>query len=122
MLKYISSEARSVLEESFYRKDEEAHNQAWEALNARYGHPFIVEHAYKEKLNNFTKMSSQYCVKLRQYSDFLTACSNAIPHIKELQVLYDCKENQRMLQNLPDISLELVCNKTMAGKAQTSTF
>lgn len=46
MLKYISSEARSVLEESFYRKDEEAHNRAWEALNVRYGRPFIVEHAY----------------------------------------------------------------------------
>ena len=100
--KYISGEARSVLEGSFYRKDEDAYNQAWEALNARYGHPFVIQRAYREKLNNWPKISSRDSVKLRQYSDFLTACSNAMPHIKGLQVLNDCEENQRMLQKLPD--------------------
>lgn len=100
--KYISGEARSVLEGNFYRKDEDAYNQAWEALNARYGHPFVIQRAYREKLNNWPKISSRDSVKLRQYSDFLTACSNAMPHIKGLQVLNDCEENQRMLQKLPD--------------------
>lgn len=80
--KYISGEARSVLEGSFYRKDEEAYNQAWEALNACYGHPVVIQRAYREKLSNWPKISSWDSVKLRQYSDFLTACSNAIPHIK----------------------------------------
>lgn len=100
--KYINGEARSVLEGSFYRKDEEAYNQAWEALNARYGHPFVIQRAYRERLNNWPKISSKDSVRLRQYSDFLTACSNAMPHIKGLQVLNDCEENQRMLQKLPD--------------------
>ena len=68
--KYISGEARSVLEGSFYRKDEDAYNQAWEALNARYGHPFVIQRAYREKLNNWPKISSRDSVKLRQYSDF----------------------------------------------------
>ncbi|KAG7496410.1 hypothetical protein JOB18_018512 [Solea senegalensis] len=100
--KYISGEAQSVLEGSFYRKDEEAYNQAWEALNSRYGHPFVIQRAYREKLNNWPKINSRDSIKLRQYSDFLTTCSNAMPHIKGLQVLNDCEENQKMLQKLPD--------------------
>ncbi|KAL1276825.1 hypothetical protein QQF64_036448 [Cirrhinus molitorella] len=100
--KYVSGEAQSVLEGSFYRKDDEAYDQAWEALNARYGHPFVIQRAFREKLNNWPKIGSRESVKLRQFSDFLTACSNAMPHIKGLQVLNDCEENQKMLQKLPD--------------------
>lgn len=37
--KYINGEARSVVEGSFYRKDDEAYNQAWEALNAGTASP-----------------------------------------------------------------------------------
>lgn len=33
--RYIDGEARSTLEGSFYRKDEEAYQQAWDKLNAR---------------------------------------------------------------------------------------
>ncbi|KAI2646382.1 hypothetical protein H4Q32_025464 [Labeo rohita] len=100
--KYVSGEAQSVLEGSFYRKDNEAYDQAWEALNSRYGHPFVIQRAFREKLNNWPKIGSRESTKLRQFSDFLTACSNAMPHIKGLQVLNDCEENQKMLQKLPD--------------------
>ncbi|XP_034150370.1 uncharacterized protein LOC114839868 [Esox lucius] len=100
--KYISGEAQSVLEGSFYRKDDEAYGQAWEALNSRYGHPFAIQCAFREKLNNWPKIGSRESVKLRELSDFLTACSNAMPHIKGLQMLNDCEENRKMLQKLPD--------------------
>ena len=97
--KYISGEARSVVEGSFYRKDDEAYDQAWQALNAWYGHPFIIQCAFREKLNNWPKISSRESV---QFSDFVTACRKAMPHVKGLQVLNDCEENQKMLQKLPD--------------------
>lgn len=100
--KYIGGEARSVAEGSFYRKDDEAYNQAWEALNALYGHPFVIQCAFREKLNNWSKIGSRESVKLRQFTDFLTACSNATPHIKGVQLLNDCEENRKMLQKLPD--------------------
>ncbi|XP_067380798.1 uncharacterized protein [Channa argus] len=100
--KYVSGEARSVLEGSFYRKDGEAYDQAWEMMNARYGHPFVIQRAFREKLNNWPKIGSRESVKLRQFTDFLIACSNAMPYVKGLQVLNDCEENQRMLQKLPD--------------------
>ncbi|KAI2667077.1 FHA domain-containing protein PS1 [Labeo rohita] len=100
--KYVSGEAQSVLEGSFYRKCDEAYDQAWEALNSRYGHPFVIQRVFQEKLNHWPKIGLRESVKLRQFSDFLTACSNAMPHIKRLQVLNDCEENQKMLQKLPD--------------------
>ncbi|XP_056236444.1 uncharacterized protein LOC130172051 [Seriola aureovittata] len=100
--RYISGEARSVVEGSFYRKDEDAYNQAWEALNARYGHSFVIQRAFRDKLNNWPKINSRESLKLRQFSDFLNTCSNAMPHVKGLQVLNDCEENQKMLQKLPE--------------------
>lgn len=100
--KYVSGEARSALEGSFYRKDEEAYQQAWQKLNARYGHSFVVQRAFREKLNKWPKIGAKEYVKLREFSDFLQTCSDAMPHIKGLQVLNDCEENQKMLAKLPD--------------------
>ncbi|XP_068136058.1 uncharacterized protein [Hyperolius riggenbachi] len=100
--KYVSGKAKSALEGSFYREDEEAYKQAWEKLNARYGHPFVVQRAFRERLNSWPQIGSKEYVRLREYGDFLQACSNAIPHVKGLQVLNDCEENQKMLLKLPD--------------------
>ena len=54
--KYIGGEARSVFEGTFFRKDDEAYDQAWETLQACYGHPFVIQCAFREKLNNWPKM------------------------------------------------------------------
>lgn len=99
MQKYIDGEARSVLEGSFYRKDEQAYEQAREKLKARYGHLFVVQRAFREKLNRWSKIGEK---ELREFSDCLQSCSDAVPHIKGLQALNDCEENQKMLANLPD--------------------
>ncbi|KAL7835411.1 hypothetical protein SRHO_G00277580 [Serrasalmus rhombeus] len=99
---YIAGEAKSFLEGSFYRKDEEAYQQAWKRLNARYGHSFVVQQAFREKLNMWPKIGGKEYIKLREFSDFLQTCSNAMSHIKGLQVLNDCEENQKMLVKLPE--------------------
>ncbi|KAM9709232.1 uncharacterized protein ACNS7B_023621 [Menidia menidia] len=100
--KYISGDALSVLEGTFYRSDEEAYTQAWDALNKRYGHPFIVQRAYRGKLSSWPKIGPKEPLKLREFSDFLVSCKNAMPHISGLKVLDDCEENQKLLQKLPD--------------------
>ncbi|XP_073463012.1 uncharacterized protein [Aquarana catesbeiana] len=100
--KYVGGEAKKVLEGNFYRTDEEAYKQAWEKLNARYGHPFLVQRAFREKLNNCPKIGPKEHFKLQEYGDFLQACSNAIPHVRRLEVLNDYLENHRMLTKLPE--------------------
>ncbi|KAL7877209.1 hypothetical protein SRHO_G00038520 [Serrasalmus rhombeus] len=100
--KYISGDALSVLEGTFYRSDEEAYTQAWDALNKRYGHPFIVQRAFRGKLGSWPKIGPKEPLRLREFSDFLVSCKNAMPHISGLKVLDDCEENQKLLQKLPD--------------------
>ncbi|KAK0134290.1 hypothetical protein N1851_030141 [Merluccius polli] len=100
--RYIAGEAKSFLEGSFYRKDEEAYQQAWDRLNARYGNSFVVQRAFREKLNTWPKIGGKEFLKLREFSDFLQTCSSAMSHIKGLQVLNDCEENQKMLAKLPE--------------------
>ncbi|XP_052430381.1 uncharacterized protein LOC127971416 [Carassius gibelio] len=100
--KYISGDALSILEGTFYRSDEDAYTQAWDALNKRYGHPFVVQRAFRTKLSNCPKIGPKESLKLREFSDFLISCKNAMPHVHGLGVLDDCEENQKLLQKLPD--------------------
>lgn len=101
--KYISGDALSVLEGTFHRSDEEAYTQAWNALNKRYGHPFIVQRAFWGKLSSWPKIGPKEPLKLREFSDFLQmSCKNAMPHVQGLKVLDDCEENQKLLQKLPN--------------------
>lgn len=100
--KYIGGEALSVVERTFYRSDEEAYTQAWDTLKKRYGHPFVIQRAFRGKLNSWPKIGPKECLKLREFSDFLVACSNAMPYVQGLSVLDDCEENQKLLQKLPD--------------------
>lgn len=76
--KYISGEARSVLEGTFYRSDKDAYSQAWDALNKCYGHPFIVQRAFRGKLSSWPKIGPKESIKLREFSDFLISCKNAM--------------------------------------------
>lgn len=64
-----------------------------------YGYSFV---AFREKLNRRPKIDAKEYVKLREFGDFLQSCSEAMPHIKGLQVLNDCEENQKILAKLPD--------------------
>lgn len=100
--RYISGEALCVLEGTFYRSDEEAYTQAWDALNKRYGHPFVVQRAFRGKLSSWPKIGPKESHKLREFSDFLISCKNAMPHVQGLRVLGDCEENQKLLLKLPD--------------------
>lgn len=50
--KYIEGEALCVPDGTFYRSDEEAYTQTWEALNKRYGYSFIVQRAFQGKLSS----------------------------------------------------------------------
>ncbi|XDV43684.1 hypothetical protein PO909_012122, partial [Leuciscus waleckii] len=48
------------------------------------------------------KIQSKDAIGLREFSDFLNACQDAIPHVASLQILNDCDENQKLVQKLPE--------------------
>lgn len=100
--RYVTGPAQKCLEGTFYRSDEEAYKDAWQKLDQRYGQPFVVQRAFRDKLSKWPKISSKDAEGLRTFSDFLNACLQATPHVKGLEILSDCEENQKLLQKVPD--------------------
>ncbi|KAL1280137.1 hypothetical protein QQF64_014737 [Cirrhinus molitorella] len=52
---------------------------------------------FEERLSRWSQFGASEYVLLREFSDFLQTCSDAMLHIKGLHVLNDCEENQRIL-------------------------
>lgn len=100
--KYVGGPARKTLEGTFYRNDEEAYKDAWKRLDHRYGQAFIIQRAFREKLADWPKIQPKDAVGLRDFSDFLNACQDAMSHVKSLGILNDCEENRKLVQKLPD--------------------
>lgn len=72
--KYVSGSAHKCLEGTFYRSDDEAYADAWTKLDRRYGQPFVIQRAFRDKLPKWLKIQSKDAEGLRTFSDFLNAC------------------------------------------------
>ena len=83
-------------------ESEDAYATAKQVLEERYGNPFTISKAFRQKLDQWPKISPKDSLGLRDFSDFLRSCEAAIPCIKGLDVLNDCQENQKILAKLPD--------------------
>ncbi|XP_057716613.1 uncharacterized protein LOC130931672 [Corythoichthys intestinalis] len=99
---YLIGEARRAVEGFFYRDSENAYNGAWKVLQDRYGNPFIVQKAFRDKLLKWPKINTNDPRALQEFSDFLQSCVEAMPHVSGLAILNDCEENQRLLKKLPE--------------------
>lgn len=99
---YLTGEARKAVEGFFYRDSESAYDGAWKVLQDRYGNPFIMQKAFRDKLTKWPKIGTNDPLALREFSDFLQSCNEAIPHVKGLAILNDCEENHKLLKKLPE--------------------
>ncbi|XP_057700916.1 uncharacterized protein LOC130921262 [Corythoichthys intestinalis] len=99
---YLTGEARKAVEGFFYRCSEDAYIAAWSVLKDRYGNPFVVQKAFRDKLVKWPKIGPSDCFALRDFADFLKACAEAMPHVKGLSILNDSEENHKLLKKLPD--------------------
>ena len=99
---YLSGEASKAVEGFFYRDTENAYYGAWKVLQDRYGNPFIIQKAFRDKLMRWPKININDPLALREFSDFLQSCTEAIPHVQGLAILNDCEENHKLLKKLPE--------------------
>ncbi|KAK0147266.1 hypothetical protein N1851_013318 [Merluccius polli] len=99
---YVSGRAKSALDGYFLLGTESAYVSAWEILEERYGNPFTVAKAYRDKLQAWPKIGTKESFELREFVDFLRSCEAAMVHIKALEILNDCNENRKILSKLPD--------------------
>lgn len=100
--RYVGGPARQILDSIFYFNDNDAYQDAWNKLNHCFGQPFTTQTAFREELTNWPKVQPKDAEGLRNSSDFLNACQDAIPQVRGLNILDDCEENQRLVLKLPD--------------------
>ncbi len=100
--KYVSGTAKKAIDSYFLLGTESAYRAAWIILEERYGNPFLVAKAFRDKLDSWPKINSKSSVELQELADFLRSCEAAMSQIKGLEVLNDCNENQKILAKLPD--------------------
>ena len=99
--KYTSGEAKEAISGYLTSDSEEAFADAKAVLRSRYGNPFLVSNAYRQKINDWPKIQPSDGVSLRKFSDFLNQTLSAMRSVSFLSVLNDPDENQRMVRKLP---------------------
>ena len=100
--RYVSGSAKQAISGLFLQSSSEAYVQAWSILDERFGHPFIVTKAYRDKLQGWPKIGAKDHQGLRGFADFLTSIDTAMQTIKDLTIPNDYMENQKLLAKLPD--------------------
>ena len=100
--KYLTGPAKDVVEGFFFLTDDDAFIKAKELLQHRYGDPFVVASAFRDKLDSWPKIASRDGIGLRQFADFLRQCETAMETIGSLQILNDDRENKKLLTKIPE--------------------
>ena len=75
--KYISGKARECIEGYFLYTSDSTYEEAKAVLDKRFGEMFILQIAYREKLEKFPKIAPRDSAGLRRYADFLRQCLSA---------------------------------------------
>ena len=100
--RYVKGRALSAIKAYRSRSSANAYSEAKRVLDERYGSSFRVSEAYRKKLDDWPKIPSYDGQALEEFVDFLVQCQSVMTDISELSFLDDCRQNQRMLQLLPD--------------------
>lgn len=72
--KYVGGPAKTAIESYFLLGTESAYHAAWKILEERYGSPFVIAKAFRDKLNSWPKIGPKDSCELQEFSDFLRSC------------------------------------------------
>ncbi len=100
--RYLGGHAKEAVEGYFLLNTEAAFEEAKALLHTRYGNPFVVADAFRNKLLSWSKISTRDSLGLRCYADFLRQCLTAMRTVESLRVLHDEQENRKMITKLPE--------------------
>ena len=100
--RYVSRSAKQGISRILLQSSLEAYKQMWSILDKRFGHPFIAARAYRDKLQGWPNISAGDHQGLRGFADFLTSIETAMQTIKDLTILNDYMENQKLLAKVPE--------------------
>lgn len=99
--RYVAGSVKELIEGYLLLSSDDAYEEAKMALNKRYGDPFVIANAFRDKLENWPKIQVHDGTGLRKFADFLQQCLVAMRSIRSLSVLNDDRENRKLLPKLP---------------------
>ena len=100
--RYLAGDAKAAVEGHLMFPTSDAYKAAMHLLEDRYGDPFSIADAFRNKLDNWPKISTRDGTGLRILSDFLNQCQVAMISNQSLQILNDERENRKFSTNSPN--------------------
>ena len=73
--KYLSGPVREVVENFFLLTSDDAYDEAKRLLEERYGDPFVIGSAFRDRLEKWPKIQAKDSYGLRRFSDFFETMS-----------------------------------------------
>ncbi|XP_028407542.1 uncharacterized protein LOC114530160 [Dendronephthya gigantea] len=109
---FTSGEAREVIKGLVTLNSPEAYTKARTVLKERFGHPYRVAYAYKERLLNWaTIKDSGDGVGLLKFSDFLVQAEEAMKTLKHMEVLNSEDVIKKICSKLPNFAIARWCRR-----------
>ena len=100
--RYVGGDVKEVVEGYFYIASDQAYIEAMARLESRFGDPFQVANAFRDKLEKWPKVTNNDSTGLRRLADFLEQCQMAMTTVDGLRILDDEREMRKVLVKLPD--------------------
>ena len=100
--RYLTGAAQEAVDGFFLLPTAESYHLAKQLLEERFGDPFFVTNAFRDKLEKWPKVSNRDSIGLRKFSDFWGQCLIAAKTNARLRILDDDRENRKLVSKLPE--------------------
>lgn len=115
--KFIAGDARKCIESYFITNTNAAYLSARATLKERYGNEYTIARTFRKKLEDWPPVKPRDASGLREFSDYLCYLLSTMQSTRQLSILDDCIENERMVAKVPDW-LRLKWARTVAKTQQ----
>ena len=100
--RYLGGAARKCVEGFLLVPTVDSYDSAMALIEKRFGSGYVVAQAFKQKIENWSRIGPKDSQGLQDFSDFLSQCEVAARSNRSLRVLDDDVQNRIMLAKLPD--------------------
>ena len=120
--RYVTGNVKEVVDGFLLLDSEDAYQKAKEMLAKRFGDPYAVAAAYRQKMESWPKIPANDGAGLRRFSDFLVQCEKAMNKIGSLKVLNNDQENCKLVSKLPKWAIDRWSCVVHQSKTERGTF
>ena len=122
---FTSGDAKESIQGLITLNSPDSYDKARKVLKERFGHPYRVAQAYKDKLNAWPPIREGDGVRFQQFADFLVLCEQAMKTLKYMEGLNSEDTLKRITSKLPSSLGVRWCrfaNKMLKSEERLSTF